>query len=310
MPRLTVFLPALNAQDTVATAVSSTLRDMPTDAQLYVLDDGSVDNTAAKAEEGATRKGVTDPRLKIVSKPPSGGLAKALNSMLAETDSELIGRMDADDVTLPGRFPASLRAVDNHCDVVFTQVTWLKGRKISLGLPVPVTTTQFPVNLLLTNPVAHPTMLARRYAFDQAGHFRQVPSEDYDLWLRMATHGLRLRRLAINGMVCRAVDGQVTAAPGWRHNSWNNPLQAEAYADLAERLTGTRLQRLVMTAQLNPTAREPHLREFENRLSALINTLPRWQQPLLRRRLVARLKWARTYPYTPSNPAKELSEDD
>ncbi|WIM73071.1 glycosyltransferase [Corynebacterium suedekumii] len=45
---MTVLLPALNAETTIRTAVTSTLRGMPRDAELFVLDDGSTDDTAEK----------------------------------------------------------------------------------------------------------------------------------------------------------------------------------------------------------------------------------------------------------------------
>lgn len=56
MPRLSVILPALNAEDTVARAVSSTLRALPADAELVVLDDGSTDDTANRAVEGEAQR--------------------------------------------------------------------------------------------------------------------------------------------------------------------------------------------------------------------------------------------------------------
>ena len=100
MPHMTVLLPALNAEETIGTAVASTLRGMPKDARLYVLDDGSTDATAEKAREAGTRRGVVDKRLTVVSRPPSGSLANALTSMLPEVGMR-ISRIARASVLLP-----------------------------------------------------------------------------------------------------------------------------------------------------------------------------------------------------------------
>ncbi len=296
MPHLTVLLPALNAEDTVRAAVSSTLRGMPTDSELYVLDDGSIDATAERAWEAGTRRGVVDKRLKVVSRPPSGGLSKALNSMLADTDSALIGRMDADDISLPWRFRASLPALESSTDVVFTQVMRMNGRRIVPEPPVPIGPRDFPYHLLLTNPVTHPSMIARRGAFPEVGVFREVPAEDYDLWLRMAAQGVRMRRLPWDCLICRAHPRQITATAGWYRRSWSDPLQAEAFADLSEQLTGRRLRRIVSIALMDPgEQRDAQLREFEEIMTRAVSALPLPSRLVLHRRLRKRLEWARDH---------------
>ena len=50
MPELSVILPARNAEDTIARAVSSTLAAMSADAELIVADDGSTDDTSHALE--------------------------------------------------------------------------------------------------------------------------------------------------------------------------------------------------------------------------------------------------------------------
>ena len=83
-------------------------------------------------------------------------------------------------------------------------------------------------HLLLTNPVCHPTMLATRDIIDRVGGYRSVPAEDYDLWIRVASAGGRIRRLASWGLLYRIHPGQVTGNKAWRSDSWKNPDQAQA----------------------------------------------------------------------------------
>ncbi len=281
MPELTVLLPAHNAADTIVRAVSSTLRALPYDSQLLVLDDGSQDDTATQAEAA----GHGDSRLKVERRAAAGGIASALNWLLSQSDSRLIARMDADDVCLPWRFRVSVPAVEKTTDMVFTQVINQTGRILKPAVPYAIPPAVFPLHLLLTNPVSHPTMLAKREVIDQ---YRAVPAEDYDLWLRCAAQGARLRRLACWGLIYRLHPGQITASEAWRAKSWSDPRQAEAFADLAEQLTGARLERIVALK-----GRDHELQNFEKHLSAAIAASPQPHRWWLQHRLRQRLAWAR-----------------
>ncbi len=295
MPELSVLLPAKDAAATVARAVSSTLRALPADAELVVLDDGSRDATAQRAAAAAGG----DPRVRVLSRPPSGGITTALSTLLAETDSRLVARMDADDVTLPGRFRASVPLMADH-DLAFTQIVELRGRRPAPQPPVPLTAEAFPYHLLLTNPACHPTMIAHRALLERVGGYRAVPAEDYDLWLRCAAAGARLARSARWGLLYRIHAGQITASGAWRRSSWEDPSQAQVFGDLAEQLTGVRLRRLVAVARLEPDARETELERTEAALRPHAARLGGIQGRFLARRLDTRLAWARAARLDPS----------
>lgn len=102
MPRLSVLMPVYNSAATLPAAVKSTLRALPEDSELVILDDGSTDRTLALAQ------GFTDQRVRVLSQS-NAGVAAALNALLSASDSEFIARMDADDIVLPGRFGRQLR---------------------------------------------------------------------------------------------------------------------------------------------------------------------------------------------------------
>jgi len=286
MPRLSVIMPAFNAESTIRAALQSTLRDMPRDSELVVLDDGSTDATAETA--AATGDG----RVRVISRP-NRGVARTLNDLLDATDSELVARMDADDVVLPGRFRRQLRAMDD-ADAVFTTVVgWGTGRP-TLPRPAGISPEEFGLHLLLTNPVAHSTLLARRRAIAAAGAYRELPTEDYDLWLRMARGGARLRRTALPGLAYRTHAGQVTASAQWRRSSWLDPELAEAYAQLAEQLTGARAARITSLSiddSLDAAEKRQRLDEFSARFEQAAVRLPRASRRRLRRKLEERRAW-------------------
>ncbi|KGM13946.1 glycosyltransferase family 2 protein [Cellulomonas bogoriensis] len=285
MPRLSVLMPVRDGEATVGPAVRSTLRALPCDAELVVYDDVSSDRTPQVLAQ------VHDARLRVVRGEHPAGVAGGLNHLLECTDSLLVARMDADDVVLPGRFTRQLRAVARH-DVVFsTVVDWRPdARRLRPNAPVPVSADAFGLHLLVTNPVSHPTMLARRSALDAVGGYRDLPSEDYDLWVRLALAGRTMTRLATPALAYRVHGAQVTASDAWRARSWADPRLGEVYGDLSERLLGERFARLVSCTEATPDVLDA-LDDFEERMvlaAARLSTgQARFLLAKLRRRLAA-----------------------
>lgn len=286
MPRLSVLMPARNAEATIGRAVRSTLRTLPRDGELVVLDDGSDDGTLDVLDR------VRDPRLRVWSRH-NRGVANTLNELLWRTDSDFVARMDADDVVLPGRFTRQLHAL-RRADMVFTTVVTHRMGGVPIpAAPAAISSLSFPYHLLLTNPVAHSTMAARRAVFSAGRYYRAVPSEDYDLWLRLAGTGIRIRRLALPGLTYRVHPGQVTATPGWRIASWRHPLIGEAYAELATRLLGAPEMRVsaLAVADMSRDEKLARFAAFEQRFRWAIGPLPLAERSALQRRLHERSRW-------------------
>lgn len=231
MPRLSVLMPAYNAEETIARAARSTLSALPEDAQLCVLDDASQDNTL----EVLQRIARTDKRLVVLSATRNSGVAATLNRLLQSTQSQYIARMDADDAVLPWRFRTALGLLERRrTDAVFTTVVHMgPGRRVLPSAPLPISSQAMSTALLLQNPVAHSTMVARRDVVEAAGGYRTVPSEDYDLWLRLAGLGYRMCRLAVPGIMYRHHDSQVTAGSEWARQATLNRETAAAHSNLS-----------------------------------------------------------------------------
>jgi glycosyltransferase involved in cell wall biosynthesis len=225
-------MPARNSADTIDRAISTTLRAMPADAELVVLDDASSDATADVLAS------VSDRRLRVERSEVRLGVAGALDRLLAITDSVFVARMDADDETLPGRFRLQMLAAGGSDAVFSTVLARSAGRIRPAGSFASIGHREFPFRLLLGNPVAHSTLLARRDAINRAGGYRDVPAEDYDLWLRMAVVGARLRRLAVPTVVYSHHAGQQTGEPGWHLSSWHDARTNQSFEDLSRALLG------------------------------------------------------------------------
>jgi glycosyltransferase involved in cell wall biosynthesis len=228
--RLSVLMPARNAANTITASLRSTLRALPKDAEVLVLDDASSDQTATIASE------MKDARIKVLRSPSPSGVAGALNVLLADARGEFVARMDADDIVLPGRFKYQLTRFNRPFDIIFGGVLHF-GEHVRLPYPSPPLTIgpeAFPSALLIDNPVAHSTMMARRGLLLEIGGYRECLAEDYDLWLRAAARGARIARLAPPVTALRRHGNQVTANKGWAEKASREPEWQESYAALAE----------------------------------------------------------------------------
>ncbi len=93
-PPLTVLIPAYNEERVIeGTVLSAAASDYP-DLRIIVIDDGSLDGTAARVEALAT----ADPRIELIRQPANAGKAAALNAGLAVVETDLIASLDADTV--------------------------------------------------------------------------------------------------------------------------------------------------------------------------------------------------------------------
>jgi glycosyltransferase involved in cell wall biosynthesis len=110
-PRITVLIPALNAENFIADSINSVLAQDWPDFELLVINDGSTDATAAIAQSFA------DPRIRIHHNPVNLGIATSGNIGLAMARGEFIARLDSDDIAIPNRLSTQLRFMEDHPEV-------------------------------------------------------------------------------------------------------------------------------------------------------------------------------------------------
>ena len=192
---ISVLLPYRNAHGTIEEAASSVLADMSPDDELDLVDDGSTDDGPAIVEELA----LASKGRRVVRMASGGvGLAGALMCGLERCRGELVARMDADDVSLPGRLAAerALLEADPTLGAVATLVEPF-GENVAEGVRRYVAWQNSLVSaedharsIFVEAPVCHPSTMLRRAALDAVGGFRGGDfAEDYDLWLRLVEAG-------------------------------------------------------------------------------------------------------------------------
>lgn len=196
-PLVSVLLPCRDAAPFLPECIASLEAQSERRYEVLALDDGSRDGTGTHLRAWAGR----DPRVRIVDRDGSGIVA-ALRRLAAGARAPLIARMDADDVARPRRLAAQRRLLAERPDVAacgtgvryFPRPPATSGyRRYEAWLNGLADPAAIERDLFVECPIAHPTLIVRRPAFEAVGGYRDTDGpEDYDLILRLAAagHGL------------------------------------------------------------------------------------------------------------------------
>lgn len=210
MKLLSVLIPAKNADKFLLESIKTTLRFLPENSEILLLNDGSTDRTLELAQT------IKSKALRIISSDQSVGVSAGLNLLLAESSSKYIARMDADDLVVADRFVKQLRLVQKS-DFVFSRLNYISENNQFLGTEKAPSLSEkvIPTHLLLGNTLAHPTLFAKREALEALGGYQSTLAEDYDLYLRAISSGFTIRKSFIPVIHYRLHDSQVTKNPSW-----------------------------------------------------------------------------------------------
>ncbi len=110
--RLTVILPVRNGEKFITAAINSVLDQTFKDFELWVLENGSEDNTAQIV------RSIKDSRIRLFQLGPVG-VQGALQFALENAPTEWVARMDADDLMFPERLQTQVDFVHRNPDIVF-----------------------------------------------------------------------------------------------------------------------------------------------------------------------------------------------
>lgn len=177
-------MPVRNGGSLLNAAIASIQRQTLKDWEMLVVDDGSDDDSAERGEVAANGDG----RIRLIRQDRLG-LVTALNRAVAEAKGDYLARMDADDVSRPGRLMQQVEFLGTHPEVgVLGGAIRLVGARRGVWR-FPRDDGRLKASLLFTTPFAHPTVMMRASEIRQAGQgYREEfrAAEDLDLWARLA----------------------------------------------------------------------------------------------------------------------------
>ncbi len=170
-PEVTVLVPALNEEHTIAEVVERVLK-LPLRVEIIVIDDGSTDKTTAILATYADR-------VKVLRNEKPGGKGNAIRQALPFATGATVIVQDADLEYSPEEIPNLIRPIlDGRSKVVY-------GTRFSNGLPKGMAFPNKVVNVLLAWTVR---FLFRQHVTDEATCYKAF---DTDLIRRM---NLKCRR--------------------------------------------------------------------------------------------------------------------
>jgi dolichol-phosphate mannosyltransferase len=108
---VSIILATYNESENIGEMVAAITTCIPDPVEIIIVDDDSPDQTWKIASE------IGDPRVKVIRRVKTRGLASAINRGVIESQGEVIGWMDADMCHPPSLLPSMLTTLDK-CDVV------------------------------------------------------------------------------------------------------------------------------------------------------------------------------------------------
>ncbi len=113
MPRVSVIVPAYNAQATIDETLASVSAQTMSDLEIIVVADGCTDMTVERVE----RRMSTDPRIRLIEQS-NAGVAAARNAGIAVAVGAFVAPLDADDLWHPRKLERQIeRFVDGGDDL-------------------------------------------------------------------------------------------------------------------------------------------------------------------------------------------------
>lgn len=180
MAVVTVLMPVYNAEKFLGEAIESILSQTFTDFDFLIIDDASTDRSASIIE------GYSDPRIRVVRNEVNLGISGTLNKGIELSHTELIARMDADDISHPTRLQKQINYFEQHADCALLS-TWtriitedkkeVKAEKFK--------TEYYYYNLNFDCWIYHPTVMYKRSAVLDVGGYSTRYGEDFDLFWKL-----------------------------------------------------------------------------------------------------------------------------
>ena len=181
--KVTVLMSVYNGEKYLKEAIDSILNQTFNDFEFLVVNDGSTDKTEDILQA------YDDLRIKIINNGKNIGLTKSLNKGLKLAKGEYIARMDADDISMPGRLEREVEFLDKNPAVGLVGTYYLminrKGNVLHT-MKCLTESVELKEKLLRNNQFCHGSVMFRAECIKNLGSYREELGQDYDLWLRIS----------------------------------------------------------------------------------------------------------------------------
>jgi len=185
MPRVSVIVPAHNAEQTIVETICSVQAQTFSDFELIVIDDGSTDRTRERLEAAG------DSRLRILSYE-NAGACSARNRGIARATGEYLAFLDADDRWTPDKLQHQVAALQARAAAgvaySWTRFVDQNGRDLYEQRPLFFEGDVYRELLVANFTCSGSNVLVRRQAIEATGGFdvSLKVSQDWEFCVRLA----------------------------------------------------------------------------------------------------------------------------
>jgi glycosyltransferase involved in cell wall biosynthesis len=183
--RVSVVIPAYNAENFIAEAIDSILGQTFQDFEIIVIDDASTDNTWKIIEQ----YGKKDKRLRIYKNSSNKGIGANRTRGIELSRGEYICWQDADDISLPRRLQLQVDYLETHpkVGVVGGFIEFFDDKTNGPVRRYEETDDRLRRSIFRYNPVAQPASMFRKECFDKVGYYHKdyTVTEDLEMLFRV-----------------------------------------------------------------------------------------------------------------------------
>lgn len=185
-PLVSVVMPLYNAKQYLVPAIESILSQTLKNFELILINDASTDKTLRIINKFKKK----DKRIRVINNRKNLRMAQSLNLGIEAAESDIIARMDQDDIAFPDRLIAQYTFLKKHpkVAVVGNDIILIDEDDEVIGKRTYPTTSKGLKKIMFRySPFAHPTVMFRKNALKKIGGYSndKHPCEDIDLWFRL-----------------------------------------------------------------------------------------------------------------------------
>jgi len=177
MPKISVIMPAYNAEKFIAQSIESVLNQTFADFELLIINDASTDDTEKIVQVYVLK----DERVRLLQNTKGKGVAGGINTGLENAQGAYIARADADDLNRPYRFEKQVQYLETHIDIALLGGGYApfneKGRRIDVFHPT--SSLEIAWRFVSNTFFCHPTVMFRREVFESLSGYPNVEAEDF-----------------------------------------------------------------------------------------------------------------------------------
>ena len=191
-PKISVLMPVYNGDQFLDKSIKSVLNQTFNNFEYIIINDGSTDDSLKIIES------YRDSRIKIINYSKNRGITFALNNGLNVAKGDYIARQDQDDISLPDRFMLQIEYLENNdVDLIDTNFIFIDENDNYLqDYEKRYFSPDETLSHLFFYEMVHASIMCKRSLFIKNNiQYRKRPTEDYDLFIRLAKAGMRAGRL-------------------------------------------------------------------------------------------------------------------